>query len=170
VITVTDGIGTGRTPLSAFDAALAAAGVANFNLVQLSSVIPADATVLVGRPDRGWAGSWGDRLYCVYAYRTAVEPAEQAWAGIGWVVAADGSGRGLFVEHADTSEDAVRTSIEASLADLVATRGGGFGEPQVRVRGTACVSGPATAVVIASYRADGWCGTDGPCRGRDRGP
>ena len=37
-IHVASGLGTGPTKLSAFDAALNAAGVANYNIIKLSSV------------------------------------------------------------------------------------------------------------------------------------
>ena len=40
--------GTGRTLLAAFDDALLAAGVANFNLITLSSVIPPGSSIRVG--------------------------------------------------------------------------------------------------------------------------
>lgn len=46
-IYVTSGIGEGQTNLSAFDAALWDAGIANFNLIKLSSVIPPHSKVLV---------------------------------------------------------------------------------------------------------------------------
>ena len=39
-ITIRTGSGQGHTKLSAFDHALLTAGVANFNLITLSSVIP----------------------------------------------------------------------------------------------------------------------------------
>ena len=39
-------IGRGSTELAAFDAALVGAGVANFNLIRLSSVIPPDGEVV----------------------------------------------------------------------------------------------------------------------------
>ena len=39
-ITVTSGTGEGPTALAAFDAALLNAGVANYNLIYLSSAIP----------------------------------------------------------------------------------------------------------------------------------
>ena len=47
VIRVTAGSGKGRTALAAFDSALRAAGVADHNLVRLSSVIPAKASIEV---------------------------------------------------------------------------------------------------------------------------
>jgi len=57
-IVVAAGVGRGPTELSALDAALAGAGVANYNLVTVSSVVPADGQVRVADrvPDRGPAG------------------------------------------------------------------------------------------------------------------
>ena len=45
LIRVSHGAGTGPTRMAAFDAALHAAGVADFNLLRLSSVIPPSAVV-----------------------------------------------------------------------------------------------------------------------------
>jgi len=73
-IRISAGVGTGRTRLSAFDAALCAAGVGDFNLVRLSSVIPpASEVVELARGERV-LGRHGDRLYCVYAEAYASTP------------------------------------------------------------------------------------------------
>jgi arginine decarboxylase len=105
--------GTARAPtaLSSYDAALAAANVHNYNLVEVSSVLPAGARVeRVGRaPD---LGPVGERLTVVQA-RSTVE-AGRAVAGLGWTTAADG--RGLFYEASGREERAVREEIEAGLA------------------------------------------------------
>ena len=44
-IQIGSGVGLGPTKMAAFDAALHQAGVANYNLLRLSSVIPADSHV-----------------------------------------------------------------------------------------------------------------------------
>jgi len=44
-IVVSRGTGEGPTPLAAFDKALLAAGVENYNLIRLSSVIPPGAEI-----------------------------------------------------------------------------------------------------------------------------
>ena len=44
-INVVNGVGEGQTELSAFDAALKDSGVYNYNIMYLSSVIPAGAVV-----------------------------------------------------------------------------------------------------------------------------
>ena len=71
-ITVRSGSGTGRTLLSAFDNALQGAGVADFNLVTLSSVIPPASRI---RNVEGvLAGGHGDLLFCVRAQAFAERP------------------------------------------------------------------------------------------------
>jgi len=50
-IQVSGGIGSGPTELSAFDQALVRAGVANYNLIYLSSVLPPDSDVTVMQPE-----------------------------------------------------------------------------------------------------------------------
>jgi arginine decarboxylase len=155
-IRVSRGAGTGRTPLSAFDAALRAAGVANFNLVRLSSVIPPGSTVarVTGRGQL--RGRWGDRLYCVYADQRATVPGEEAWAGIGWRMRADGSRAGLFVEHETPSRPALEAAIAASLEDLAAGRPEEFGPVHSVLASAVCTDQPVCALVVASYQAVSW--------------
>lgn len=154
---VATGTGTGSTSLSAFDAALRDAGVANFNLVRLSSVIPPDTEVDTTGATPIPEGGWGDRLYCVYAEQHADLPGVEAWAGIGWVQRLDGQG-GLFVEHEGPSRAFLTTAIEASLADLVAGRPEEFGEVHLVVNGTTCVDKPVCAFVVAAYETAPWRG------------
>jgi arginine decarboxylase len=154
---VATGTGIGSTALSAFDAALRDAGVANFNLVRLSSVIPPDTVVDTSGRTPIPAGGWGDRLYCVYAEQHADLPGVQAWAGIGWVQRRDGKG-GLFVEHEGPTETFLTTAIESSLADLVAGRPEEFGEPHMVINGVTCVDRPVCAFVVAAYETARWGG------------
>lgn len=151
-ITIRTATGKGRTPLSAFDAALLAAGVGNFNLVRLSSVIPQPSRISF---DCGpLAGEHGDRLYAVWASACAELPGETVWAGVGWV--RDESGRGLFVEHTAGSEETLLELIHLSLEDLDAHRGGGYGEISSV---TVCAHHddlPACALAIATFHVDGW--------------
>src|SRR5688572_16746974 len=87
--------GSGGTPLSAFHAALVEVDLGHYNLVRLSSVIPPGTSVDGTGKAPVPAGSWGDRMYCVYAEQHATEIGQQAWAGVGWVQRLDGGG-GLF--------------------------------------------------------------------------
>jgi arginine decarboxylase len=142
--------------MSAFDAALMGAGVANFNLIRLSSVIPQNSHLTFdSAADVGPVlGDHGDRLYCVYAVAHADRPAETAWAGIGWV--RDPSGRGLFVEHTADSADELDDLIRMSLEDMNERRGGGYGDIESVTVSATYDGQPACALAVASYQATGW--------------
>lgn len=149
-------IGAGPTALAAFDAALLSAGIANYNLVRLSSVIP-PATVIDaadGVPALP-TGRWGDRLYCVYARQDATTRGDEAWAGISWVQDPE-TGAGLFVEHEGASEAHVRRDLTASISTLCRNRGISELVPQSVVIGAICESEPVCAMVIAPYQTVGW--------------
>ena len=151
-ITIRTGSGTGRTLLSAFDDALLAAKVANFNLVTLSSVIPPASRVSV--VDSPLRGCHGDRLFCVLSAAYADHPGETAWAGLGWTF--DATTGGLFVEHHGGSEAAVLEQIELSLGDMTRNRGGGHGPVHTVTASAHCVERPVCALAIAAYEVVGW--------------
>jgi arginine decarboxylase len=155
------GLGSGPTKLSAFDSALNDAGVANYNLIKLSSVIPPKTTIneLQGSlPLDIRPGKWGDRLYVVMAEKRVDTPNVEAWAGIGWVQDKK-TGKGLFVEHEGESEKAVRRDINQSLEALMATRNVDFGAIKMRVIGKTCTHHPVCALVVAIYQASDWNNT-----------
>lgn len=155
-IRVSTGTGTGRTQLAAFDAALAAAGVHNFNLIRLSSVVPPGSKVLEVEALDQLRGEHGDTLYCVYAEAHASLPGHEAWAGIAWSRRDDGSGAGLFVEHEGPSHEQVATDLTHSLEDLSATRGGMYHPEGRRLAGIVCETLPVCAVAVATFRRAGW--------------
>lgn len=154
-IYIARGKGTGTTELGAFDAALNDSGIANFNLLRLSSVIPPNAEI-IEEDDKvpPIKGEWGDRLYVVQAHFETSVHGEEAWAGVGWVV--DEKGKGLFVEHEGESEDFVRTSITDTLNDLMKNRGRDFGQIHMMVEGISCKDRPVCAMVTAVYDAEPW--------------
>ncbi len=160
VIRLSRGVGAASTRLAAFDAALLDAGVANFNLVRLSSVIPTASELRQVTAADQIRGGWGDRLYCVYAEHQATHPGEEAWAGIGWVRRTDGSGGGLFVEHDGASRSEVAGLITASLADLAANRPAEFGPISYQLASAVCADRPVCALVIASYETAAWVGEE----------
>lgn len=151
-ITIRTGAGTGRTLISAFDHALHRAGVADFNLVTLSSVIPTGARLR--HVDAPLPGGHGDLLFCVRAEAFAERPGDVAWAGLGWVT--DETGGGLFVEHHGTSEQEVVDLIEASLADMRRYRRTEFGPVQMTLTSAECVDDPVCALALAAYRVSSW--------------
>lgn len=157
-IHIATGLGSGPTTLSAFDAALNDAGVANYNLLRLSSVIPPETTIVQhdGTIDpKLLPGGWGDRLYVVMAEQRVDKPNEEAWAGIGWVQD-KGTNKGLFVEHEGYSKAAVERDIRQSLEALMATRNVDFGPIQMKLTGKTCTHHPVCAMVVAVYQASDW--------------
>jgi len=155
LIQVSSGTGKAHTKLAAFDAALHEAGVANYNLIRLSSIIPAGSEVKVVKQVEEEPGKWGDRLYVVMAEMRVDTPNMEAWAGVGWVQDKK-TGKGLFVEHEGTNEATVKRDIKASLEALMGIRKVDFGEIQMEVTGRTCTHDPVCALVIAVYRAEGW--------------
>ena len=151
-ISIRTASGHGRTLLSAFDDALWHAGVANYNLIRLSSVIPRQSRISFS--SEPLAGEHGDQLYCVYASALAEHPGETAWAGIGWV--RDETGRGLFVEHHAGSEESLDELIHLSLEDLAERRGGGYGRINSVTVSAHNDGRPACALAIATYQVSGW--------------
>lgn len=157
-IHIASGTGSGPTTLSAFDAALNDAGIANYNLLRLSSVIPPEADLRIhdaAIPKGTLKGEWGDRLYVVMAEQRADTPHTEAWAGVGWVQD-KATGKGLFVEHEGNSEEYVRKSIRHSLEALQATRNIDFGPIHMVVKGVTCAHLPVCAMVVAAYQASDW--------------
>lgn len=96
------GSGEGPTQLAAFDAALANAGIHNYNLVTLSSVIPPGATLVErGTHERAW--DVGEMVATVLATNESSDPGESIAAGLGWTRSDRG---GIFFEtNARTAED-----------------------------------------------------------------
>lgn len=155
-IQVACGIGHGPTELSAFDHALVKAGVNNFNLIYLSSVVPPKSTVTPIEGPAQVSGEWGDRLYLVMAQQRTSVRDEEVWAGIGWILNEE-TGKGLLVEHEGHSRMQVEHDIEHSLAALIANRPGEkFGPVNMKVTGAACHDRPVCALVVAVFESASW--------------
>jgi arginine decarboxylase len=153
-IYVVRGVASAGTAMASYDAALAGANVHNYNLVSVSSVIPAGATVEVvdTAPDLGPAGN---RLTVVESRVTAqAGTADRVSAGVGW---ATGPGPGLFYEAGGNDPDRVRETIEDGLREGRSLREWTFESEDVALASGAVSEGGAgrdtytTAVVLAVY-------------------
>jgi arginine decarboxylase len=148
-------VGHGSTALAAFDHALRLTGIANYNLIRLSSVIPPATRIAPTSAPIAPGGTWGDRLYVVYASQPATELGEEAWAGVAWVQDPEDH-RGLFVEHEGTSEAGVRADLVNTLSDMTDGRPGNWTEPELVVTGGTVVDTPICAFVVAAYESAPW--------------
>jgi arginine decarboxylase len=144
-VPVVSATGAGPTDLDAFDAALSAAGVGDYNLVELSSVLPAGAEPAVGAPVPDWRT--GELVATVLAARVGEGPVA---AGIGWSLADEG---GVFYEEtardATACEDRLRTGLARARERRNWSWTGGI-ETEVVAQEAADWSAGA-AVVVAVY-------------------
>lgn len=154
-ISITSAVGYGPTRLAAFDAALQKAGIANFNLIRLSSIIPPGSQMVQVDKITTNYGKWGDRLYVVYADHRINTPNVETWAGIGWVQDKK-TGQGLLVEHENYNESTVRKDIEDSLNFLMKSRKLDYGKINMVVAGAMCTGEPVCALSIAVFQASDW--------------
>jgi len=150
------GTGEGPTEMASYDAALADAGIENYNLVPVSSIVPAGAEIDPAgtAPDLGPAG---ERLTVVEGRATAPPTADATGgadtvsAGLGWV--RDDDGPGLFYEAAGrASPDEVSRRVTEGLEAGQELRDWAFGEPQYQVVSADVAEDTYTTVaVLAAY-------------------
>jgi len=134
--------------------------IANFNLILLSSVIPAGAIVTVepGAEQARPAGAWGDRLYVVMAEKRSSTAGERVAAGVGWVQDPD-TGKGLFVEHEGRSAAAVDQDIQSSLNAMLERRTESFDPIRHQIISEVTPPGAAAcALVVATFESQPWAG------------
>ena len=162
VIRVARGVGSGKTMLSAFDGALKSAGVYNYNLLVLSSIIPPGSVVKRVAKFKTPDDEFGHKLFVIKAEIRSDEAGKYIAAGLGWYQLSDG--RGLFVEHELKGETkiAVESEITArinnSLKDLCHFRGIKFEETSVQsmVSIVRIKYEPTSTLVLAVYQSEGW--------------
>jgi arginine decarboxylase len=153
-IAVGAGVGEGPTPLAAFDAALVDAGVADHNLIALSSVIPPRATLVRERYEARTA-DYGRRLYVVMSQMRETRPGHVAHAGIGWVQD-PASGRGLFVEMHGGDRQRLQDDLHATLAAMRTARTIDYGPVETEIASAPCLERPVCALVVAVYACEPW--------------
>lgn len=161
-IKVVCGVGSGKTTLSAFDSALKDAGVYNYNLIALSSIIPPNCTISKVKRYETPPEEYGYKLYVIKAEIRSEEAGKYIAAGLGWYQLEDG--RGIFVEHEIKGETRVaveseiKSRIENSLKDLAKFRNIKFEDSKVRsaVSITHIKDHPTSVLVLAVYQSEGW--------------
>lgn len=161
-IHVMSATGEGRTLLSAFDHALQKAGVCNYNLITLSSIIPPGSRIIKTTTYITPHKEFGYKLYVIKAEMRSQNKGEYVCAGIGWYGLEDG--RGFFVEHElkgkskAAVQSAIKTRIIHSLGDLCGFRKVPFKAHSIQFSLAITRVGkcPACALVLAVYTSEGW--------------
>jgi len=145
-INIVWGKSEGKTLLSAFDKALVKAGIHNFNLIPLSSVIPKNSVVNeVEKYDL--PKEIGDILYVVISSFSSNKPNTLISAGLGWVQTKHG---GLFLESkGEFSQKECEGELKVGLKEMLDARGW-HGEIKIRVISHR-VKKTANVTVAAAY-------------------
>lgn len=121
---ITGGTATAAHRLSAFDAALEAAGIHNANLIRVSSITPASATTRSPEAssdlrDRIQPGSM---IPAVYARAESDSAGEQVYAAVAGVRLEDGYGINVETHGTNDARAEVRSRCERLLAEMADTR------------------------------------------------
>jgi len=161
-IQITSSIGEGSTLLSAFDSALQNAGVSNYNLIRLSSIIPPHSKIEKSSRYQTPPSEFGHKLYVVMADVRSSKVGKFIGAGIGWYQLEDK--RGFFVEHEAIGstrlavESELNSRIKHSLKDMCKFRNIEFDEKNLNSSTSFAKvkSKPACALVLAVYQSEGW--------------
>lgn len=161
-IKISRGTGSGSTKLSAFDSAIKDAGIYNYNIIHLSSIIPPGTTLMVEEKYESNPKEFGHKLYAVLAEIRSEAIGNFIGAGLGWYQYEDGSG--VFVEHVAEGknkkdvEEKLTLDISSSLRDLCIFREKNFSPDKIGslLSVTKVENMPACVVVVATYKTAGW--------------
>ncbi len=152
-IYILNGVGEGKTKISAFDKALTQAGVADYNLIYLSSVIPENSIVELKKIKPG-ESEYGKRCYVVMARSDQNIPKKEAWAGLSWTQ--DKNGKGLFAEHHSHNKKGLLKLIKDTLPEMKTRRNYKYGKINSSTTGITCKKKAVCAVSIAFYKSEDW--------------
>lgn len=163
-ITVTSGSGRGKTAMAAFDDALNQAGIANYNLIKLSSIIPPQTDIILDKYQSELPDEYGNRLYTVLAEMRTDEPNKTVGAGIGWYQWGDN--RGVFVENHQIMdgldkkemEKRVKENLEQTVLDLCEFRSIPMERSAIKtlIRVGEAKNEPTSVLVAAVYKSESW--------------
>lgn len=154
-ISIVNGSGEGATELSAFDSALMDAGIANLNLIYLSSVIPPGTIIDFVKPSFS-DKDFGSKLYIVISEMRTTVPNKELWVGLGWVQDIN-TKKGLFVEHHSDTEKGLKSEITKSLNHMTSSRkGDNWGKIKMATKSVVCNKKPVSVLVAAIYKSESW--------------
>lgn len=130
----TAGIGTGDTRLTAFDKALLNAGVGNYNLVQVSSIVPVEAKI-----QQKIDLQEGSLLPIAYGYSVTSEPGIRVTAAIAVVIPESGT-VGLIMEYSgNLPEEEAREMVKSMGIEALKNRNTTAKEIIVKSASTVCI-------------------------------
>jgi len=119
---LTKGVGKHREKLTSFELALRAAGIAEFNLVRVSSIFPPGCQ-LIPKEEGLKELSPGQIVYCVMSVNSTNEPHRLVSASIGLAIPRDKTRYGYLSEHHSfgQKEEVAGEYAEDLAASMLAT-------------------------------------------------
>jgi len=152
-IIVTYGVGEGINDLVAFDNALFCAGIANYNLIRISSIIPLHSRIKM-KKFKANNKDYGNKLYIVLSCHIVNKRNCESWAGLGWMQ--DKKGKGIFVEEKGFSKKEVNERINATLIGMKSYRKVNFITEGRKVVGKKCNNFSVCTLVCAIFKNESW--------------
>lgn len=122
---LTNGVGIHREQLGSFELALRDAGIAPFNLVAVSSILPPGCKIISAKKGLSML-KFGQILHCVIARNDSNEPNRLCAAAIGCAMPANAKQYGYISEHhsfGETEEKAGEYSEDLAASMLASTLG-----------------------------------------------
>lgn len=116
---ITSGIGSGQTELNSFDSALFNSKVANYNLVRISSILPAAAKECTDIPL-----TEGTFLHTAFASLSTNNKQETISAAIAVGIPTDNTKIGVIMEFSDyCTKDVAKQKVSAMVNEAMKMRG-----------------------------------------------
>ena len=121
-IFLTKGVGRDREKLTSFEQALRNAGIAKYNLVQVSSIFPPNCK-MVSRAEGFSLLLPGEIVYCVLSKNATNEPHRLVTTSVGVAIPADSNQYGYLSEHESFGETEEKAGdyAEDLAAQMLAT-------------------------------------------------
>ncbi len=118
----TKGVGKHRDRLSSFEAALRDAGIAQFNIVQVSSILPPGCKIISKQQGLRYIVP-GEIIFCVMSTNATNEPHRLIAASVGVAIPRDKNQYGYLSEYHSFGESEVRAGeyAEDLAAQMLAT-------------------------------------------------
>jgi arginine decarboxylase len=124
---IVSGTGTGNTALTAFDAAVLNAGIGNFNLVKVSSIVPPGCVLEKESPEAFL--NPGSIVHCAFAHGVAKRGDEPVSAAVGVALPERPDAIGVIMEIAVPSdEDEARKIVRGMCQESMEMRSLGVKE------------------------------------------
>ena len=161
---LTKGVGKHREKLVSFELALRDAGIAQFNLVKVTSIFPPGCRIIPKEEGLKYL-SPGEIVFCVISENSTVEPHQRITASIGLAAPGEKDGYGYLLEHQsfDEKEEDAGDYAESLAAEMLATTCGGVSDETARTTNIAQVATGeksdlwTTVVAVAVFVPEEYC-------------